>query len=563
MASQARKDLELRMSVTADATKATAAMQHLTREAERAGLAVKSIGTGPGGSPGAGGPRAEAGVLGTVSKGFGTVSGLVAGAAAGVQAIGGLHKAILDLDNPISTVREKTLGFAKAIPLLGDAISGFLGSLMDARERMLQPEQYQALQAARAETPIRMAQSAGRQEFRQRLGGWDREVSAAGYAAQATREFPTIASGQSLLRSAVGGVAGSFLSAGLDGVDPRLSAALEEVQAARRGFRGAELGAADSDAALADARRGSDIAMREWREAKARTQTSIEAARGGGAGESRSDLAFRETLAAGRRQWGDGILGTAGAYFAAAGSYVAPSWTGTSAAGPDPGSQQSLALAALKERELEQKALQANADLEEKMRISKEKQLSLAQKQHEISKAETNLMKAQLAVADQRLARTDELLMKSRGAATEFGAMDSLSQGGLLQVARKFKEGGRDALTQDEFGILAGTGLAKDLIGQRAERDARDSPMFEELRQLLGIRKADDIEAERQRVKAEAEKLRAEVGLKVQFDEEKFNDQVQKALEKFDFKTLFLKVLEVNLRKPELGQASQQAGLNQ
>ncbi|WP_439631388.1 hypothetical protein [Gemmata sp.] len=563
MASQARKDLELRMTVTTDATRATAAMQQLTREAERTGMAVKSIGTGPAGTPGAGGPKAEAGALGTLSKGFGAVAGVVAGAAAGVQAIGGLHKAILDLDNPLSTVREKTLGFAKAIPLLGGAISEFVSSVMDARERMLQPEQYQALQAARVESPIRMAQAAARHEFRQKLGGWNREVDAAGYAAQAAREFPTIGSGQALLTSAVGGVAGSFLRAGLDGIDPRVSAALEGVQAARRSYS-ATLGESEGSSwDVDDARLGADAAAREWQAAKARTQASLEAARGGGAGESRSDIAYRETLENGRRKLGDGVLGTAASYFAAAGSYIAPSWTGSSAAGPDPGSQQSLAIAATREKELEQKALLANADLEEKMRISKEKQLSLAQKSYEISKAETTLMKAQLAVADQRLARTDEQIAKARGGAAEFGAMDSLSQAGLLQVARKFKGGGREAVNADEFQMLAGNTLTRDLVGQRAERDGSTNPMFQALIKELGLTDAGELQRRKDQEKAEADKLRAEVSLKVQFDEEKFSDQVVKALEKFDFKALFLKALEFNLRKPDLAAAGAQAGLTQ
>ncbi|MBA4192516.1 MAG: hypothetical protein C0467_31500 [Planctomycetaceae bacterium] len=289
--SLARKDLELRMTITTDASKATAAMQQLAREAERAGMSIKSMNAGGTGAGGGGTGGSPVGLLGRVQGLAVGGAGQLAAGAAIIATIGGVHKAMLDLDSGLLTVREKTLNFAKAIPIVGEALSSFVGNLMDARDRMLDPQQYMRVQQMKAENPTNMAIASARLENDQKRGAWRQELAGSRYGAQATREYSTIASGQSLLTSSIGGVAGSFINAGLGAVDPRLTDAMEAIQMAKRGSSVADRTAADSAAEVIAARAKSDRLQREFRATKADSEAAYDAARGGGMSQSRSDKA--------------------------------------------------------------------------------------------------------------------------------------------------------------------------------------------------------------------------------------------------------------------------------
>src|SRR5205814_1550634 len=96
-----------------------------------------------------------------------------------------------------------------------------------------------------------------------------------------------------------------------------------------------------------------------------------------------------------------------------------------------------------------------------------------------------------------------------------FGAMDAPMQSALLGAARRFKQGGRAAVTGEELGLLQGNPLTGELVRERLERDVRNDPLTGDLLKLTGQRKIEDIEAQLKRVKTE-------VDVKVQVDEEQF-----------------------------------------
>ena len=104
--------------------------------------------------------------------------------------------------------------------------------------------------------------------------------------------------------------------------------------------------------------------------------------------------------------------------------------------------------------------------------------------------------------------------------------------------------------------MLAGSSLTRDLVGKQAEEDAKSNPMYQALEKLLGLR---DLDMQR----TERDEFKAKLDVKIQFDEQKFADQMRDSLEKMDFKALFVKILEVKTREAELGNLKMRAGNNQ
>lgn len=468
----------------------------------------------------------------------------VAAGTAFIATAANLSKAVMDLDSSFMTTREKALGFAAAIPVVGDSIARFMGTLMDARDRMLNESQYKNVQRMREENPVLMAQASARHDYQQRKDGLMGEIQGAGFNAQAIGEFPTITSGEAALKSSVGGMAGAFLDVGLGSMDPRLKEGLQGVQSARRAQRVAELNAGSSQSDVDKSQARSNQAQARWRAAKAAAEGSFNEARGA---SSFGGNVAHETGLAYEKRFGKGAVGT---NFMMGLSNIAPSIFGVGAtvAGGDKGTNLSMQEAELKLAPLEHAAKLALAELEKKITDNKQNQLALDRSRYEVAKADTALMKGKLSILEEQYA-------KAKAGQQQFGGMDATDQFSLLQSARRFKEGGRENVTAGEFAQLQGNALTREFVGKRAEEDAANNPMLKALQELTGMRNAEDLKQER-------DKLTADIDMKVQFDEEKFAEVMKKSLEKLNPQLIGLieRVLELKLADPEGGVRRAHAG---
>lgn len=518
--SVSRKELLVKMSFEADTARASRAVQALETDARKleasAGRANRALGGGGGGLS------------------FGqAVGSLASGPIAAATAVGAtmvtvanMTKAWQDLDNELLTSREKVLGFARAIPLIGDSIANMIGSVQNAVERLNDPEAARNVDRMRMRNPIEMAQGRARFEFDTRAGGLRREVAEAGFRAQAVGEFPTVGAGQALLRGAVGGVAGGLLGSVMEGIDPRLTEGMEGVQAARRNARAAELAAAASEREVELARPGARRATAQWRAASGEAEARMLAA----------SQPFDHRMAGARAAFdaaGGGRLGG----FAGLAGWVAPSSFGVK----DTGSNLAVNEALLKEQRAEAQALVEIERLEAKITTNKERQLALAQRQHDVARAETALMRTRVQILDEQYGR-------AKAGERQFGTMDAVGQGAVLSTLRRFQKFGRENVTQGELDLLMGNELTRDFVGQRAEKDAADSPVLKEIRKITGQRMAADLKDER-------DKLKTEVDLKIQLDEEKFAKLIEEKMKNLNIRDLLGEIvktqLEIRLRRPE------------
>ena len=522
-----QKTIELKMVATADVSKASAAMQQLTRDAEKAGMAVKAIHSGGGGSrPGI--FESAAGAIAPIAA----ATGIVATAA-------NLTKAVQNLGSEFLTVREKALGFAAALPIVGDSISRFLGNLMDARDRIFDGERAMLVDRMRNEMPGEMARLSAYSENRMRGFGLNREISEAGYRRQAVGEFPTIASGTALLRGSMGGMAGAFLGVGLDAIDPRLMSAAEGVQGARGRLREAELSAGASSAAVEAARGQARMAMKGMLGASAAgTEALTEAMGGGPAWASHRNRGAD----AARNRAGGGAFGEV----ASVAGYAFPSMFGER----DGGSNLALSEAMLNLQRQMHTAQLANAELEQKMTANKERQLQLLQRQHELSRAESNLLGARVGVLDEQYAI-------ARGGARQFGAMDDSSQSSVLSALQRFKQFGRQGVTRGEIEQLMGNQLTSNFVGNAIEKDISNDPAYRQILAITGQRDAGTLRQER-------DQLKRELDIKVQLDEEQFSKLLEEKLKNINLKDLLGELLknqlEVKLRAPEINRLGARVG---
>ncbi|MBA4192515.1 MAG: hypothetical protein C0467_31495 [Planctomycetaceae bacterium] len=180
------------------------------------------------------------------------------------------------------------------------------------------------------------------------------------------------------------------------------------------------------------------------------------------------------------------------------------------------------------------------------MARSKADQVAAMQKAHDISKAMTGLMKTQLSILNEQIA-------KSRASAQHFGGLDSTTQDALVQAARRYKEGGRENVTDAELSLLQSSPATQGLVAKRSDEDAQANPMYKELERLTGMR-------DRQDTEAEAKKLTAEINMKVQWDEQKLADNLSAAFKRMDFETLFTRLIEVKVREIKAGAERKRSG---
>lgn len=546
MPAPTQKQLELRLLMTADATQGSRAMQQLAADAEKveraAGKANHALAGAQNprtGVPGGGGWLAAGqSVLGGATAAAGWLAagaGVAATAANMVHAFGQLNQEFL-------TTREKALGFARALPIVGDALANLIDNAMDAIDRLQDPETAHRVDRDRYEMPILMAQREAEFGVRRRGQGLYRESRSAEYRLAAVQAVPRLDAVERSARNALGGtgMAGFAFGAMLDAksaLGPEYRNAEEAIQQAKRDLDEARREAEGSTSDVGFARRERDRALGLWNTARDRTLAEEREAKDG-TGERR-DLAYNRTRENTRQWLGDGAgSAVAGRYFGAA-AWLFPSATG---AAPAAGTGYSYRDAMNQEVKAEQVARQAIKDLEEKITANKEKQLALLQKQAELSRAETGLLKARFSLLDQEYAR-------SRSGSVSFSALSKVEQDDFLGAALRFKKGGRENVTADELARLQANPLTGPLVEQKLFEGIKSDPLLKELLTLTGQRDAETVRQQR-------DKLKAELDLKVQLDEEQFAKLTAEKLKTLNLKELLGEIvkaqLELDLRRPKL-----------
>lgn len=514
----------------------------------------------------------------------------VAGAAVGKAALAGagltatvqMADAVDKLGYSFLSSREKAVAFTNAIPLVGSALSSLVTSTLDAIDRLRNPEA--AKQLARDELFMgrEAARVSARGDYDRKVFGVRQEDLTAGYSAQALQELPSLASERARLSGNSRGVmlnrygapyaagaatgilgAAAFGAAAVGGtrlmgdfgdkaLDPRAEAAFENLRSAQRAERAAQLGADASQSARDESRRRLDDTVGAWRAQVAKTRamtddyfsdgtvTLTELAPGAapGAGRARDEYSRNDF---GRARRGGASVALAGAaylgglgydvvnkvqnLFTDAPNRLDPMRVKADEAAAPGGATKLTTLAEMNREQMALlRAQQAMADFEQKSTMNKERQLELMRKQHEVAKAQTEVMRAQLSILSDELAKT-------KTGARQFGAMDDFNKEGITAAYRRFKEGGREAVSAGELALLQGNALTADEVNKKLEKDTANDPKFKEFLKEVGGRDVATIEAERK-------KLKAEIDLKVQLDEEKFAKLMEAKLKELNLKDI-------------------------
>ena len=533
--SVAKKELSLTLKFGADTAAGRAALQalgadlaKLEQQAGRAQAALRP-GVGATGGTGLGVGGLARGAAGAALGAAGSVAGWLAAAGVVVQTAANMTTAFQAQSNAMLSTREKALEFAKAIPIVGTALAGLVSSSLDAIDRLNDPGAAKRVDRARIENPILMAQMEAGQGYRMRGAGLAGEARDAGLRLDAVRANPSLAA-QGAALGMFGGVGGVF-ARGLYGEDNPLLGSMEAVQAARREADFAGRAAAASAAGVASAQGRSDSAEYARKEA-ANLAAAARLRAGVGAGDNSAPderpFEYYARMRAGGRSRGGAALEMFGEAFARQGR-------------ADPGSNLAQEDALQKEQMADLRARHANLELEAKITTNKERQLEYARKLYDVSKAETQLLK-------DRRSRLDQDRDRVKGGAQSFAAMGGISQMALVNAARRFKEGGREAVSAEEFGLLTGNAITSKFVGERLDKDVGGNRDYQELLKITGEKKIEDIERERV-------KLKTEIDMKVQLDEEQFARTLAETLKKINIKELFEGVfkreVEASLRRPE------------
>ena len=471
----------------------------------------------------------------------GETAGYIAAIGAVISITANMTKAFQGLDNPMTTAAEKAVGFAEAIPLVGSALGRLITDSLEAVERLSDPELAKRVDRARIEQPILLAQSQARFAYEQKSAELHGEVASAGFRAAATAQFPTLASTNARgILSPDPFTAATFRA--VDAVvDPRMKAAMEAVQTAKREAASAEMQAKADKEAVESERPAYNRAVIDRRTAAERSRAELaEAMEPGSGARSRAYNEGREIV---QRRNGDGFASAVGGRFVGAAAYLLPETVG--GRGPDgsaSGGRLAMQDAAMKEAAAKLRFEQEDARIQASIAKSKESQLAATVKLHEITRAINAQEKTRLTIMEEQEA-------KMRGAQRQFGALDEVAQRGVLESFERFKKGGKEAITQEELQRLSGLTLTEKSVGESLEKEVKDNPAFKKLFELTGQRDADTI-------KADIVKAKAELDIKIQIDEEQFGKLMEEKLKKLNLKELLGDILknqlEANLRKPAL-----------
>lgn len=449
------------------------------------------------------GKEAEAGkdvTLGAIGAKITAASVAVAGFA---STAAGLSKAFLEMDHNALNAREKTLGLAKAIPLVGSSLYSLGNSLFGMIEQFRNPTMARDVMNARAGQPEMMGRIDLAWQKHGQVQGLDRETIDMKIRARAFEMMPGAAHANNALMGFAGVTPVSSL-------DPRIQDSLDEVRKSQR-----ELAVMEEQAKAA---RGNLTFHQEF--AAKKSAEEEDATRR--ANDARAAAIPTGPAAEAQRQqdrsWGARALialnpmtmfmgaGTG----ANMGEKVGPQIRGSIEQNP-------LTLALLKEQQAIQESLKAQAELERAATLDKEKQLQLQQKRYDLENKLTGVMKARLSIIEQEEQR-------ARTGAAEFGGMDAVSQQNLLDAARRFKAEGRKGVTEGEYGMLRSNSLTSGAIGQEAVKDVQGNAAYKDILQLFGQRDLQTITQERV-------KLASDIKIKVELDEDQFNKMMAKAME--------------------------------
>lgn len=485
-----------------------------------------SVGGGgvAGATGGIGGPK-PASSAGGLMTGLAGAAGTVAAIATTAAAFGNLTEAIAQASQPTTTAADRftmlSQAMAKSVPIIGDSLGSILGSLQNAAGRLTDWKGSLARDKYRGEFPLRMAEDAIKSRGLDQVEAANRMPRAARAAVASQEQFPTLAY-QAATKT---GLSGALGRASWESKDEREKAAMEGVQAAKR--------------SLAEADAAATAAKRDERVQKSRAADADEMV----------DIATLGRKSADRR------AGVGGAGAAAKKPSSLEQWAGTlvpglgvgmGLAGRGPlaeiGKQQVAKDERAQQLLVEQRAITQALKEQERLMAAQERSgqasLEAAKKRNELSKAETALMKT-------RIDLMQEELQKSRGATREFNGMDSVAQRDFASTFERFKTGGRDALTNEEFSQLQSSNITGDFVNKRLEKEGGDKPnaILSGLMKDVGLKDAQTLEAQ-------IGKAKAELAVKVQVDEENFRKVMKEEMEKLnsDLTGMIKKIVSTELK---------------
>lgn len=528
-ASAARRDLELRIKVTAQKGD-TAAMQDFSQQLARWQGQLASIGGSLAQmSPNRGRPTNAPGTGSMLAAGAGDVFGgggfarMAAGAAAVTATAAAIGEALGKLDNNLLTTRQKILGVAESIPLVGSYVASTIDNTALALDRVQNRDRARRLDALRMTQPRDMGIASLREQGSVGIGSLEREINSARFSADTIAAVPLQSTID--LRDRQAGGLGGFAAAALQMKrDPRETAALDAIQQAKRGEYQADLEAGFAYDRLSGQEGVAERAVEQAAAARQRAEDSLAAGRGQrGSGERRPGQ-------------GVGMDGIVNRYGGRSGGFD------TDTAGRGLEEAQRDAQVAIQKAMEEQNRLQRDAT------ANKEKQLALARAEFEVSKAETNLVKTRLALAQEEKSRL-------QGAALQFGGMAENEQYALAAALKRFKEGGKEAVSKDQLALLQGSAVTGKFVGEALQVDASADPLFKGLLKQTNQR---DLET----VKAEVDKLAIKVAGQLHLDEKQAADVMKKAVESVneDLVGIINRIVQVQIGKlktdVELGQTS-------
>lgn len=479
-----------------------------------------SVGGGgvAGATGGIGGPK-PASSAGGLMTGLAGAAGTVAAIATTAAAFGNLTEAIAQASQPTTTAADRftllSQAMAKSVPIIGDSLASIVASLQNAAGRLTDWEGSKQRDKYRAEFPTVMAKDAIKAQGLDRQESLSRSTRQASFGLEAREQFPTLAY---QVEKQSSGLGGSLVKAAWEKKDDRLKGAEESLQDARRSM-------AEADAAATAAK--VDVSRQ-----RSRTADAVESAGNATLGRESADRRARASKPSSLEQW--------------AGTLVPGLGVGMGLAGRGPlaeiGKQKNASDERAQQLLVEQRAITQALKEQERLMAAQERSgqasLEAAKKRNELSKAETALMKT-------RIDLMQEELQKSRGATREFNGMDSVAQRDFASTFERFKTGGRDALTNEEFSQLQSSNITGDFVNKRLEKEGGDKPnaILSGLMKDVGLKDAQTLEAQ-------IGKAKAELAVKVQVDEENFRKVMKEEMEKLnsDLTGMIKKIVSTELK---------------
>jgi hypothetical protein len=368
------------------------------RDLKNADAIGKALGVGGGDTAGGGDKALAGGGVGVVGKLF--------AAAAALQTVGNLTDAIAKMGDSATGAREKVLGFASAVPVVGDAIASIMRNTFDLVERVRTDIKggagtYDKQRERIARLPFEAAENAAN------FGGFARlsDIDAADETAMEKARL------------------GVFQARDLNALrfgDPNLTGSEKQFDAARRAAQSTVIGV-----------RGQrdDI------------QAGINASAGqiGVQERRRDDAQYRsENDRINLLRVSDRV-------------------------GGDPTREGELIKAKLEAEKSLAESRREQQRLEQLITRNKEQQLALTQ-------AESQLRKANLGVAQAELQIVNQKIDKAKASASQFADMDPAKQQAVLRAVDRAKEMGYKELSPEQKALLRGTTATAEFANKLAEK---------------------------------------------------------------------------------------------